>query len=176
MRQVLLLRGINIGKRRVPMPALRELLTGAGFGDVQTYVQSGNVVLDSKLAADKLASNSAKLIAGEFGFDVPVVVRSHNDLARVVNYNPLADVAANPKRYQVTFLERKLDSSAASKLKSLAVEPEAIAIKDLEIYTWHDAGVARSKLWSAVASKGLGVTATARNWTTVCTLLGMSAG
>lgn len=173
---MLLLRGINIGKRRVPMPALRELLAGAGFGDVQTYVQSGNVVLDSKLGADKLASKAAKLISDEFGFDVPVVVRSHKDLARVVKDNPLADVAANPKRYQVTFLDRKLDAAAAAKLESLAVAPEAIAIKGLEIYTWHDAGVARSKLWSAVASKGLGVTATARNWTTVCTLLEMSAG
>ena len=176
MRQVLLLRGINIGKRRVPMPALRELLAGAGYGDVQTYVQSGNVVVDSKLSADKLARESAKLISDEFGFDVPVVARAHKDLARVVKHNPLADVAADPKRYQVTFLDRKLDAAVATKLKSLAVEPEAIAIKGMEIYTWHDAGVARSKLWSAVASKGLGVTATARNWTTVCALLEMSDG
>ena len=88
MRQVLLLRGINIGKRRVPMPALRELLTEAGYEDVETYVQSGNVVLSSGLSPRKLERESAALISERFGFEVPVIVRTATELARVVEGQP----------------------------------------------------------------------------------------
>src|SRR5262245_52727776 len=104
MRQVLLLRGVNIGKRRVGMPDLRELLTEAGYGDVQTYVQSGNVVLSSAASPRALERESAALISERFGFEVPVVARTGTELARVVKLDPLGDVADNPKRYQVCFL------------------------------------------------------------------------
>ncbi len=176
MRQVLLLRGINIGKRRVAMPALRELLTGAGYGDVQTYVQSGNVVLSSDASPRQVERESAALISERFGFEVPVVVRTRTELARVVKANLLEDVADNDKRYQVCFLDRKLDAKTADRLRGLVVEPEALAIDGREIYAWHPEGVARSKLWNAIASKSLGVTGTARNWTTVKTLLEMTEG
>ena len=176
MRQVLLLRGINIGKRRVAMPALRELLTEAGYGDVETYVQSGNDVVSSGLAQRKLARESAALISERFGFDVPVVVRNATELARVVKANPLGDVADNDKRYQVCFLDRALDAETAERLRGLVVEPEALAIDGREIYAWHPDGIARSKLWNNIASKGLGATGTARNWTTVKTLLEMAQG
>ena len=48
-----------------------------------------------------------------FGFDVPVVVRTRDELAKVVKHNPLADVATEPKRYQVSFLDRKPDPSSS---------------------------------------------------------------
>jgi uncharacterized protein (DUF1697 family) len=174
MRQILLLRGINIGKRRIAMPALRELLSDAGYGDVQTYVQSGNVVLSSTDSPRKLERQSAALIRERFGFEVPVVVRTRAELARVIEADPLGDVADNPKRYQVCFLAAKLDAKAADRLRALTVEPEAMVIDGREIYAWHPEGVARSKLWNAIASKDLGVTGTARNWTTVQTLLAMA--
>ena len=156
------------------MPALRELLTEAGFGDVQTYVQSGNVVLSSDSSPRQLERESAALISERFGFEVPVIARTRAELARVVKSNPLGDVADNDKRYQVCFLARKLDAETAQRLRGLVVEPEAVAIDGREIYAWHPNGVARSKLWNAIASKDLGVTGTARNWTTVTTLLEMT--
>ncbi len=175
MRQVALLRGINLGSaRRVPMPALRELLGGAGYEGVQTYVQSGNIVLESGLDPRRLERRLEKLISDEFGFDVPVIVRTRAQLARVVKRNPLGDVADNNKRYQVSFLTGKLDRKTADTLRALVVEPEALVISGTEIYAWHPDGVARSKLWNSLASKGLGVGATARNWTTVETLLTMA--
>lgn len=175
MRQVLLLRGINIGKRRVPMPALRQLLTDAGYEDVQTYVQSGNVVLSSSASPRTLERESAMLISERFGFEIPVIVRTGRELARVVDANPLGDVADNPKRYQVCFLAGQLDKPTADRLRELVVAPEALAIDGREIYAWHPEGVARSKLWNTLAGKTLGVTATARNWTTVETLLAMAS-
>ncbi|HEY3728571.1 MAG TPA: DUF1697 domain-containing protein [Solirubrobacteraceae bacterium] len=175
MRQIVLLRGINLGPtRRVPMADLRELLSDAGYEDVRTYVQSGNIVLSSDATPAQLEDQCAKLISERFGFEVPVVVRTRDELAKVVAANPLQAFADNPKRYQVSFLHKRLDPETAERVRGLAVEPEKLVIDGREIYAWHPAGVARSKLWNGLAGKGLGVTVTARNWTTVTTLLTMA--
>jgi uncharacterized protein (DUF1697 family) len=167
-----LLRGINIGSRnRIAMPKLREALAGAGFGDVKTYLQSGNVVLSSGKSAAAVGRELERLISDRFGLDIDVVVRSRAELAKVVQRNPLDDLATNPKRYQVSFLTAKPDAKVVRKLEALAAGGERLVASGRELYAWHPKGVARSKLWAALASRGLGVTATARNWTTVTKLL-----
>jgi uncharacterized protein (DUF1697 family) len=177
MRQVVLLRGINLGpNRRVPMAELRALLDEAGYENVRTYVQSGNVVLDSDLRAAELEAETAKLISDRFGFEVPVISRTAQELAAVVKHNPLGKLAVEPKRYQVSFLDEPPADEVIKAIKDAAVEPEAVAIAGREIYAWHPAGVARSKLWNRLAGGTLGVKATARNWTTVKTLLEMMEG
>jgi uncharacterized protein (DUF1697 family) len=177
VQQVIMLRGINLGpNRRVPMADLRALFAQAGYGDVRTYVQSGNIVLESMATAGELERETASLISERFGFDVPVVVRTGRQLAAVVKRNPLGDVADNPKRYQVSFLAAKLPATVVKTLEAAAMGNERVVCHGREIYAWHPEGVARSKLWNALAGKGLGVTATARNWTTVETLLEMAQG
>jgi uncharacterized protein (DUF1697 family) len=172
MRQVILLRGINLGAHnRVAMPQLRELLSGAGFDDVRTYVQSGNVVLSSNRSPAQLAQRCQRLIGERFGLEIDVVVRTRDELVRVVRRNPLGEVAHEPKRYQVSFCSAKPDRETVRKLAAQAVEPERFVAIGRELYAWHPAGVARSKLWAALAGKSLGVTATARNWSTVTKLL-----
>ncbi|MBV8216829.1 MAG: DUF1697 domain-containing protein [Solirubrobacterales bacterium] len=173
--QILLLRGINLGPhKRVSMPELRALLTDAGFEDVQTYVASGNVVLTSSLSADKLVAKSEKLIAERFGFDVDVIVRTADELAEVVRLNPLADVVDNPKRYQVSFCNGEPDPKAVEKVAAAAAPSEKLVAVGRELYAWHPDGVGRSKMWTKLAGTGLGVRATARNWTTVTKLLEMA--
>lgn len=177
MRQIALLRGINLGPRnRVAMPELRGLLAEAGFSDVQTYVQSGNVVLSSDARPDEVARACERLIAERLGLEIPVVVRTRDELAAVVRLNPLRAVASNPKRYQVSFLEAPPAPEIVERLESVRAEPERLAVHGREIYAWHPEGVARSKLWAALAGKALGVTATARNWTTVNALLELAEG
>jgi uncharacterized protein (DUF1697 family) len=157
------------------MPELRELLVGAGFDDVRTYVQSGNVVLSSDLAAEAVAERCEREIASRFGFAVDVVVRTGDELAEVVRRDPLGEVANDPKRYQVTFLATELPARAVDKLEAIDAEPEQFVLAGRELYSWHPDGVGRSKLWARLAKDGwLGVTATARNWTTVTTLLTMA--
>jgi uncharacterized protein (DUF1697 family) len=157
------------------MPALRALFSDAGYEEVRTYVQSGNVVVSSDAPRDQLTRDCERLIEQEFGFEVPVVVRTRDELAEVVARNPLGDVAVNPKRYQVSFMEAEPDPDAVAKAASLAVEPERLVIVGREAYAWHPEGVARSKLWNAIAAQGgLGTKATARNWTTVTTVLAMA--
>jgi uncharacterized protein (DUF1697 family) len=153
------------------MPRLRAALEESGFEDVATYVQSGNVVLTSRDSSAKVARACERLIEKEFGLDISVVVRTRAQLAQVVKRDPLGKVAKNPKRYQVSFLEKKPSAALVRKLEEVAAPGERVVAEGREIYAWHPEGVARSKLWSALAGKGLGVTATARNWTTVTKLL-----
>jgi uncharacterized protein (DUF1697 family) len=174
-QRILLLRGINLGpNRRIPMAELRELFTQAGFDDVRTYLQSGNVVLSSDAAPEALEQQSARLIGDRFGFEVDVVARTRDELAAVVEGNPLGDVAEDPKRYQVSFLASELDDEVVEELASAAAPEERLVARGRELYAWHPDGVARSKLWGRLAGAGLGVKATARNWTTVATLLEMA--
>ena len=171
-RQILLLRGVNIGPRnRVPMAELRAALEEAGFEDVKTYLQSGNVVLSSKAKPEQTARKVADVIQERFGLEIAVVARTGAQLGRVVARNPLGDVATDPKRYQVSFLDGPLPAASKRKLEQARIESERFVVHGREIYAWHPAGVARSKLWAALAAPGLGVTATARNWTTVAKLL-----
>jgi uncharacterized protein (DUF1697 family) len=172
VRRIVLLRGINLGARnRVAMPKLRQLLEDAGFEDVSTYLQSGNVVLSSDLTEKALARKIKRVLADGFGLELDVVVRTRSELARVVRLNPLGDVATNPKRYQVSFLSEKPAPAIVRELRALAAPSEQVVARGRELYAWHPEGVARSKLWARLAGKQLGVVATARNWTTVTSLL-----
>ena len=171
-RYIALLRGINLGPRnRIAMPELREALEEAGFEDVKTYVQSGNVVLGSRAKPEAVRRKIEHAIAERFDLEIPVVVRTRAELAAVVKRNPLGKVVTEPKRYQVSFLDGPLPAESKRKLEQARVESERFVVHGREIYAWHPAGVARSKLWAALAGRGLGVTATARNWTTVTKLL-----
>jgi len=180
-----LLRGINIGpNNRIAMPALRSALEDAGFASVSTYLQSGNVVLDSELDDDALTARVAELIAAHFELDIPIVVRDGAELAEVVAENPFPEAAAtNPKRFQVTFLSARLPDDVAGRVHGVSsdvfapgTETISLAISRRNVYGWHPQGVHVSKLARELSDRRLGVTATARNWTTVMALLDMVSG
>jgi uncharacterized protein (DUF1697 family) len=156
------------------MPALRVLCEENGLADVATYVQSGNVVFSSDAEPATLEKRLEKLIAERFGFDVGVIVRTRDELAEVVARNPLGDVAVEPKRYQVSFLASEPAPDLVEALGAAAAPSERLVAIGRELYAWHPEGVARSKLWGRLADAKLGIKATARNWTTVTTLLEMA--
>jgi len=171
-QHIVLLRGINLGSRnRIAMPALRTALEDAGFDEVRTYLQSGNVVLSSSRKAADAARKVERVIADQFGLEIAVVTRTRAQLAKVVADNPLRAVARNPKRYQVSFLDAKPSREIARRIAETAAPGERVVVAGREIYAWHPDTIARSKLWALLAGQNLGVTATARNWTTVEKLL-----
>ncbi len=175
MRQVVLLRGINLGPRnRIAMPALRKELATAGLQDVSTYLQSGNIVLRSDASPDELARECEQLISAAFGLQIEAVARTRDELAAVVERNPFAEIAVNPKRYQVSFLSAEPDPDAVRACEALAAPQERLVTIGRELYAWHPDGVGRSRLGAKLAGPALGVTATARNWGTVTALLAMT--
>ena len=174
-RHIVLLRGINLPRhKRISMPELREALEDAGFRDIKTYVQSGNVVLSSRATPKTVARKVERTIADRFGLDVDVVVRTRDELAKVISRDPFGKVASDPKRFQVTFLAAEPDADVLAKLEAAATGGEQLVARGRELYTWHPNGVGRSKLAALLAGPRLGVTATARNWTTVTTLLALA--
>jgi uncharacterized protein (DUF1697 family) len=172
---VVFLRGVNlVSRNRVSMPVLREALEEAGFEGVRSYVQSGNVVLTTSRAAKAVPAAVAAVVEERFGIEIAVVVRTRAQLAAVVKRNPLARVATNPKLYQVTFLEKTPAPAALEKLEAAAVGGETVLRVGRELYSWHPAGMGRSKLGRMLSAKSLGVIATSRNWATVTAVLALA--
>jgi uncharacterized protein (DUF1697 family) len=173
MRHILLLRGINVGAHnRIAMAELRRLLETAGMTEVRTYLQSGNLVVSSGAEPATLAARCRRAIADGPGLDVGVIARSRDELAAVVERNPLAEVAVDLKRYQVSFFADAPAAATVKALEQLATAGERVVAIGREVYAWHPAGVARSRLWARLAAPELG--ATARNWRTVTKLLQMA--
>jgi uncharacterized protein (DUF1697 family) len=168
-RYVALLRGINLGKaRQVGMPRLVEVLTAQGHENVRTHLRSGNVVLDSPLAEEELAEDLARAIEKEFGFAVPVVVRTGEELAAVVAGDPFATVATDPARYLVTFLPQPPDPAAVDALPP--AEGGEYLVRGRELYLWLPDGIQKTPLASWKWDRLLGRPGTARNWNTVVRL------
>jgi len=101
-------------------------------------------------------------------------VRTRDELTKIVNRNPLGSVAKDPKRYQVTFLSENLPAKVVRELEEAAAPEEQVVVVGREVYAGHPRTIARSKLWAKLAGKGLGVTATSRNWATVEALLALA--
>jgi len=173
-RYVALLRGINLGKaRQVSMPRLAEILTDRGYGDVRTHLRSGNVILDSSRAEASLAKDLEKAIEAEFGFEVPVVVRTGKEMAAVVAGDPFATVATDPARYLVTFLP---GPPAPDKVDALPpAEVGEYLVRGRELYLWLPDGIQNTPLASWKWDRLLGTPGTARNWNTVVKLAELAA-
>jgi uncharacterized protein (DUF1697 family) len=173
-RYVALLRGINLGRaRQVDMPRLRELLTARGHENVRTHLRSGNVVLDSPLPEPELAPDLARAIEAEFGFAVPVVVRTGVELAAVVAGNPFATVATDPARYLVTFMAEPPDRTRVDGLPR--AESGEYLVRGRELYLWLPDGIQGTPLASWKWDTLLGRPGTARNWNTVSKLAELAA-
>ena len=174
---VLLLRGINVGgANRLAMADLRALLDDLGHPGARTLLQSGNVVVD---AADPPAAVARVLeegLAARFALDVTVVGRTAAELAAVVEADPLAPVANDPKRRLVGFLTGDPDPAALAAVDADALAPEAFAVRGREIHAWCPGGIHRSPLLKALSDRRLGVAVTWRNWSTVTRLHELAGG
>lgn len=176
---VALLRGVNVGgKNRLPMADLVTLVHEAGGRDARTFIQSGNAVF--RAGARGAAGFEAKLtkaIAARFGFTVPVVLRSVEELRRVAEAHPLAGPGHDPsKQLHVGFLAAAPAADRVAGLDPSRSPPESFVVRGSEIYLLAPNGVARTKLTNAYFDGKLGTTSTFRNWTTVQALLALAEG
>jgi uncharacterized protein (DUF1697 family) len=168
--QVAFLRGVGHGPDdMLEMPVLGQALAAAGFAGSRTYRESGNVVVVSDQAPGQLARLISAVIEQRFGRDVFVIVRGHQELAEVVARDPFEGTATDPERYHVAFLDSPLDADEAGKLEKLAAGGEKVTVIGRELYAWHPAGFAGSRLIDGI--RAVRVPATARDWTTVTGLL-----
>ena len=174
---VALLRAVNLGAHnKVPMPALRTALSAAGFTGVRTYVNSGNVVLDSRLrSAAKVGGAVHDVILEHFGVDTPVMMRTGAQLAAVLEWNPFpADAADRPNLTAVLHLAEEPPRAAVEELLAADVSPDRIAYRGEEIVVAWAKGTGRPATERVL--RRVGVPATARNWRTLTALVEMTRG
>jgi uncharacterized protein (DUF1697 family) len=166
------LRGINVGgHKRVPMADLRALLTGLGFTDVATLLQSGNAVFRApETPPDELAARIERAIAVEFMMSVRCMVRTGPELQAVIDGNPFAGVATDGSRFLALFLSASPDSELLAMYDPRSLAPSQVALGDRVIYQWCPDGVLQAPNVHGFIEKNLKVAATARNWNTVTKL------
>ena len=168
---VALLRGINLGSRnKVSMAELRELFAAVGAQEVTTYVQSGNVVFESRDRPSKLAEAVEKEISRRLGLDVTVLVRTSAELAKVFGGNPFLKAGNEPTALHVTFLAETPNRARVGKLDPERGGSDQFRVKGRDVYLYCPNGYGRSKLTNAYFEQALGVAATTRNWRTVTKL------
>lgn len=171
-RYALLLRGVNVGtKNSLPMAELRAMLTKIGCTDVQTYVQSGNAVLGTKLGASELAKAIAEALERFMGRPIATTLRTHEQMKAIVDANPFVEFASKPAYLCVTFLANAPTQSEVGPLHAQDWRPELFQVAGKEIYAWHPNGQGRSPLAAELGKLRLRGAVTTRNWNTVLKLL-----
>jgi uncharacterized protein (DUF1697 family) len=153
------------------MPLLREVLASAGLGEVETLQVAGNVVLDDAgRSPDDISSMVREAVRAGFGFDLPVMVRTHAELADSHARNPYAD-APEGRWVQTVFLDSRPPAASLSLPDGI---PEEAVLDGREVFVRYPEGIGGSKLQAGWFEKRLGVTGTARNANTVAKLIAMS--
>lgn len=170
-RYAALLRGINVsGKNILSMKALKELFVDLGMRNVTTYIQSGNVVFDSE--NDDSSDISKKLetaISNVLGYEVPVIIRSKQELKEIIEKNPFA--SEDEKMLYITFLKESPDKELLSELQEKNINNDEIRIIDKNAYLLIRNGYGNTRLSNAFIEKKLRVVSTTRNINTVKKLI-----
>ena len=176
-RSIALLRAVNVGGRKLPMAELRALCGELGWEDVETYIQSGNLVFRARGGAGTLEALLEKAIEDRFGLDVPVVVRTAAQWAGYAEANPFPDVARDaPNRLQLVVSKKSPKADAASILMERARAGEAVEAAGGALWFHYPEGVGTSKLTPSLIDRACGSPSTGRNWRTVIKLKEMAEG
>ena len=172
-KYVALLRGINVGgKNKLPMKDLLELCITAGCSNVQTYIQSGNVIFSSPASdTSKLAAGVTAQIRKRFGYQIAVVLRTAPQLQNIVRNNPFPRAGAAENSLYVMFLADLPDRAHFALLDPLRSPGDSFTVAGQEIFLHLPNGAARTRLTNAWFDAKLGTIGTSRNWRTVLKLL-----
>ena len=167
-RQVALLRGVNLGGRKVLMSELRAVCEKAGFTSVETLIASGNLVLGSKFKGSRLESLLEVVIKNEMGLDTEVFVRTASELDAILAANPFSAFAkAQPNFLVVYFMRAKATTAELEAIEKTALLGEEAVQGKGCLYLKFPKGQGVSKL-------KLPKSGTARNWNTVTKLAAMA--
>jgi uncharacterized protein (DUF1697 family) len=170
-----MLRGINVsGQKLIKMPELKRLYEDIGFGRVVTYIQSGNVVFSTEENSEKkdLALKIEKAILEKFGFTVPVIIRTPDELKDVVRAIPFINSeGVVPEKIYITFLEDIPDEGNVMKINPFDFKPDRFVVTGKEIYLDCASGYGTSKLSNTFFENKLKLRATTRNYNTVNKLI-----
>lgn len=171
-----MLRGVNVGgHHKLSMEALRKHCTGIGLEDVQTYIQSGNLVFRDLGNHATLARRLEDEIEARFGFRPPVVLRTTPELRKVIAKNPFAGRSGiEPSRLLVLFMAVSPARAALDQVLAMPSDPEELRANGRELYIYYPEGMARPTIPLVRIEKALQCSSTGRNWNTVLKLAAMA--
>lgn len=169
MKYVALLRGINVtGKNMIAMNELRALAESMGLLQVRTYIQSGNLLFESALSAQKLEKDLERTIAQQFGVSVPVIVRSRSQWLKYSQGGPYKDAESDhPNTLLLGLCKDSVPDEAAEALASKGKNGERISRFKEGLWLDFPSGSGRSKITPAVLDRVCGAPVTTRNFNTV---------
>lgn len=173
---IAILRGINVsGKNKIAMKELKTMLDGAGYKNVETYIQSGNVVFGyDGVDENTLAQQISKLIKNTFGLDVPVLVRTVADVEQTYANNPFLNKAGiDAEKLHITFLADVPTQENIAKANTYSYQPDEFIISERNVYVHCPQSYGNTKLTNTFFENKLKTTATTRNLKTVAKLIEM---
>ena len=174
-----ILRGINVsGQKKILMADLKKLYESLKFSEVKTYIQSGNVVFesDSKISDIQLARKIEKAISTKYKFEVPVIIRTKEELEKILSQNSFTkEKSIDLKKLHVTLLSETPDREKMEQIKEVDFSPDQFIIKGKEIYLHIPNSYGETKLSNKFFENKLKVSATTRNWNTVNKLLELAS-
>lgn len=170
MKYVGFLRGINVGgHHKVPMAELRTLLGKMGYGNVETLLNSGNIIFESDATdAQELELVIEEVLLKTFGFAIPVVIRTHQEICELVEVNPFKELNIHPDiRLYVTFL--KSESSATLTLPYISPDQSfrILSVQNRIVCSVLDLSVINTPKGMDDLEKLFGKNITTRNWNTL---------
>ncbi|WP_158840892.1 DUF1697 domain-containing protein [Polaribacter sp. L3A8] len=166
-KYIVLLRGINVsGKNKLPMAELRNLLNDLGFKNVQTYIQSGNIILESDEGKSVICKKINEAIKNKFGFDVPVIARTVPQFKKAIASYPFP--TDNTKIVAFVFLNKKVYET---KIDVIDIGKDQYLIDNDTVYIYCETGFSKTKLTNNLFERKLLVSATTRNYNTTLKLL-----
>jgi uncharacterized protein (DUF1697 family) len=180
---IALLRGINVsGKKIILMADLKKLFESLKFADVKTFIQSGNVVFTRGKAAkggksgdQDMAAAIESAIVKKYAFEVPVIVRTAEEMAAVIETNPFRKTKLKEKeRVYVSYLSEIPGKEGAKKLEGIASDFDEIRLKGREVYILCRGGYGETVFSNTLVEKCLGVKSTTRNLETTQKLVDLS--
>lgn len=177
---VVLLRAVNVGGTgKLPMADFRKLLQELGFKNVQTYIQSGNAVFDASGSAARVKAAISAGLEKLLGSPAEVMVRTHQELSRLIAENPFAaEAAADGARVHVGFLAGPAAATALAAMTAIVEKypqrRDRFHLAGDHIYFHFPDGAAETKFTGKTLDRAIGIPGTARNWNTVLKLHAMS--
>ena len=171
-----MLRGINVAQKWIGMERLRATFETLGLSEIRTYVQSGNVVFQTKQGSlARLSKDITEQIRRDFDFDVPVLIRTLEEMEEIVASNPFVkDKEIDHSKLHVTFLAEAPATATVRGLEPLASKSERFRVLGREVYLYCPDGYGRTKLSNNAIERKLSLIGTTRNWRTVNALLEMA--
>ncbi len=170
MRYIVLLRGVNVaGKHKLPMAEFRAQLEQAGYASVKSYIQSGNIGLDTKDNADKIKLKIEEILLNTYGYEVPVLVLLQSSLPVILEANPFLD--HDPKFLHFTLLHDFPSSKSLDEFNGIRIEGEYVSCIESCVHLYLPNGYGRAKLVNGFIERKLKVSASTRNYKTMLKLL-----